>query len=124
MRIRSPGTAPRTRGRRGDRAPKRVAPASTAALEMERVQLRIEERDHLLAIAARVVHLGGWTIDLTEKIEYLSDEVCAIYELPLGTTLNWEEATTFYSRNPSRSSWQPSTPARPTGSPTTLSSRS
>ncbi len=97
MRIRSPGTAPRTRGRRGDRAPKRVAPASTAALEMERVQLRIEERDHLLAIAARVVHLGGWTIDLTEKIEYLSDEVCAIYELPLGTTLNWEEATTFYS---------------------------
>ena len=58
---------------------------------------RLAERDRLLAIAARVVHLGGWTLDLAEGVVHMSDEVCAIHELPPGSTLSEDAAIEFYA---------------------------
>jgi PAS domain S-box-containing protein len=69
----------------------------THAVDVEQVQRALEERDRLLAIAARVVHLGGWTVSLADGMEHFSDEVCAMHELPPGTTLNAEEALAFYA---------------------------
>jgi PAS domain S-box-containing protein len=51
----------------------------------------IAERDRLLTVAGRVARLGGWTIDLTDKIVHWSDEVCAIHETPPGTKVTLEE---------------------------------
>lgn len=69
----------------------------TRTPELELVKRRLEEVDRLLAIAARVVHLGGWTVNLAEDVEHMSDEVCAIHDLPPGTTLTEEEALAFYA---------------------------
>ena len=96
MRARSPGTVPHSRGRSRERA-RRQGASLAPALEIEQVTRRLDERDRLLAIAARVVRLGGWTVDLAEGVEYLSDEVCAIHDLPLGTTLTGRESLDFYS---------------------------
>ncbi len=96
MRAQSPGTVPHSRGRSRERA-RREGASLAPALEIEPVTRRLDERDRLLAIAARVVRLGGWTVDLAEGVEYLSDEVCAIHDLPLGTTLTGQESLDFYS---------------------------
>ncbi len=69
----------------------------TQALRVEDVQRTLDERDRLLAIAAKVVHLGGWTVSLADGMEHFSDEVCAIHELPPGTTLTSDEAMSFYA---------------------------
>ena len=98
-RLHSPGSVPRSRGRL--REPSRRLNADAVALtrapEIELVKRSLEERDQLLAIAARVVHLGGWTVDLADGLVHLSDEVCAIHELPLGSTLTGEQAVEFYA---------------------------
>jgi len=64
---------------------------------IEDVRQALDERDRLLAIAARVVHLGGWTVDLASGMEHLSDEVCAMHELPPGTVLTSEQALAYYA---------------------------
>ena len=71
--------------------------ALARATEIEQVKRRLEERDRLLAIAARVIHLGGWTVDLADGLVHLSDQVCAIHELPSGSTLTGEQAVKFYA---------------------------
>ena len=45
----------------------------TAALAVAEVQRTLDERDRLLAIAAKVVHLGGWTVSLADGMEHFSD---------------------------------------------------
>ena len=67
------------------------------ALKVEEVQRTLDERDRLLAIAAKVVHLGGWTVSLADGMEHFSDEVCAMHELPPGTTLTAAQALAFYA---------------------------
>ena len=64
---------------------------------IEQAPQPFDERDRLLAIAARVVHLGGWTVDLADGMEHLSDEVCAMHELPPGTALTAAQALAFYA---------------------------
>lgn len=69
----------------------------TRSPDIEQVTRALAERDQLLAIAARVVHLGGWTVDLAEGVEHMSDEVCLIHELPPGTMLTVQQAVRFYA---------------------------
>ena len=97
MRVRSPGAVPHSRGRPRERALWPGAPTLTRARATEASKASLDERDRLLAIAARVVRLGGWTVDLAAGMEYISDEVCAIYDLPLGTILTEEESIEFYA---------------------------
>jgi PAS domain S-box-containing protein len=93
----SPGTVLRSRGRPREPARRPEAIALAGPLEIELVKRRLEERDRLLAIAARVVHLGGWTVDLADDLEYMSDVVCAMHEVPPGTTLTWQQSIEFYA---------------------------
>ncbi len=88
---------PRSRGRAREPVHRLDAIALARQIEIEQVKQRLVERDRLLAIAARVVHLGGWTVDLSDGLVHLSDEVCAIHELPLGSTLTGDEAVEFYA---------------------------
>jgi PAS domain S-box-containing protein len=94
--VHASGTAPRTRGRLREPARRPGASALTRESVVDPPKPSLEDRDRLLAIAARVVRLGGWTVDLVENVEHLSDEVCAIYDLPLGTLLTEEESIEFY----------------------------
>ena len=57
----------------------------------------MEDRDRLLAIACRMAHLGGWVLDLATDDVTLSDEVCAIHDVPNGTTLTTTQALDFYT---------------------------
>jgi PAS domain S-box-containing protein len=96
-RAHTPRAVPHLRERPREPARRKRAEAVRRNPELELVTRRLAERDRLLAIAARVVHLGGWTVDLADGLEYMSDEVCLIHELPPGTTLTEKQAMAFYS---------------------------
>lgn len=51
----------------------------------------------LLRIAGRAVRLGGWTLDLVERRVTWSDEICAIHEMPSGSTPSLDEVMEFYA---------------------------
>ncbi len=51
----------------------------------------------LLRIASKVAHLGGWIIDFATPQISWSDEVCAIHEVPAGTSPGFDEALDFYA---------------------------
>ncbi|MEJ7604213.1 MAG: PAS domain S-box protein [Kofleriaceae bacterium] len=49
----------------------------------------------LLRIAGQAMRLGGWTIELPERRVVWSDEMCAIHEVPAGTSPTLEEAHAY-----------------------------
>ena len=56
---------------------------------------RLRQSEALLRIAGRTAHLGAWAIDLVERRITLSDEVCEIYEIPLGAAPDFEASVGF-----------------------------
>ena len=59
-----------------------------AMARLQALNQQLEERDRLLAMVGRVARVGGWLVDLDSGIVHWSDEVCAIHEMPAGTTVN------------------------------------
>ncbi len=57
---------------------------------------KLLESESLLRIAGRTVHLGGWAFDIETEAITWSDEVCAIYGVPLGTSPTLAQALAFY----------------------------
>jgi PAS domain S-box-containing protein len=55
------------------------------------------DHDELSVVAVRVAHLGGWRADLREGVVYLSDEACAIHDLPAGSTFPVTDAAAAYA---------------------------
>lgn len=51
--------------------------------------------DALLRIASQTARLGGWIADFTHSRIYWSDEVCAIHEMPTGTSQTFDDAMRF-----------------------------
>lgn len=51
------------------------------ALELQRGELQIHEKDHLLAESQRIAHIGSWSWDLTTQRVIWSDETYRIYGL-------------------------------------------
>jgi PAS domain S-box-containing protein len=51
----------------------------------------------LLLVAGRMAHLGGWSLDLQAQRVYWSDEVCALHEVPPGTSCPLADALAFYA---------------------------
>ena len=51
----------------------------------------------LLRIASKVAHIGGWIIDFAIPQISWSDEVCAIHEVPAGTSPGYDEALDYYA---------------------------
>jgi PAS domain S-box-containing protein len=64
--------------------------------ETDRLHRSLEDRDRLLVIAGRVAGIGGWTVDLRDRIVHLSDEACAIHDLPPGSTYSLEAGIDYY----------------------------
>jgi PAS domain S-box-containing protein len=57
---------------------------------------RAGQADNLLAVAGRMAHLGGWTLDLAAGRVHWSDEVCALHEVPPGTECEVNAAIAYY----------------------------
>jgi signal transduction histidine kinase/ActR/RegA family two-component response regulator len=67
-----------------------------AAIEQRAAEAKLRRNEALLRIAGRAAKLGGWTVELPDFSRTWSDEVCAIYEVPSGTTPTPEEAGAFF----------------------------
>ncbi len=68
-----------------------------ATIEQRAAEDKLRRNEALLRIAGQAARLGAWTIELPEVRLTLSDEVCAIHEIPAGTTLTPEQAIAFYA---------------------------
>jgi len=66
-------------------------------IEQRTAETKLSRNEALLRIAGHAARLGGWSIDLPDRRLTWSDEVCAIHEIPLGTTPSIEEALAFYA---------------------------
>ncbi|MCW7538357.1 PAS domain S-box protein [Aquabacterium sp. A7-Y] len=65
--------------------------------ERLRAERGLHEKKALLALAGRVAHLGGWSIDVPDMRLRWSDEVCEIYGVPPSLTPGFAEAIEFYA---------------------------
>lgn len=65
----------------------------------ERVEAeeKLRQNELLLKIAGQTARLGGWSIDLHDNSMRWSDEVCAIHEVPPGTSPSPEEGINYYA---------------------------
>lgn len=66
------------------------------AEEVQALNRELERRDRLLAIAGRVARIGGWMVDLASESVHWSDEVCALHDVPMGTTQRLHDAIDYY----------------------------
>jgi two-component system cell cycle sensor histidine kinase/response regulator CckA len=58
--------------------------------------LALREQEGMLRIAGRVARLGAWSFAVAEQRLTWSDELCAILDLPAGTSPTADEATDFH----------------------------
>jgi PAS domain S-box-containing protein len=68
-----------------------------ALIEAEKDFARRRAHTALLASAGKVARLGAWAVELPKQRVTLSDETCAIYEIPPGFALTVQEAINFYT---------------------------
>jgi signal transduction histidine kinase/GAF domain-containing protein/ActR/RegA family two-component response regulator len=59
-------------------------------------ETKLHQNAALLRIAGRAAHLGAWTVDLPDRSVTWSEEVCAILEVPTGTSPSFDEALSFF----------------------------
>ena len=80
-------------------APGKVLLANDArpSRDVESAERLAEDRDRSLNIASRMARLGAWTILLDDGLVRLSDEACAIHELPSGSTLTVRDGIDLYA---------------------------
>ncbi len=73
--------------------------ADVIGTTLQRVETEemLRESRALQDIAGRNARVGGWVYHIAEDRLACSDVVCAIHELPLGSTLTMEEALGFYA---------------------------
>jgi PAS domain S-box-containing protein len=81
-----------------DGRPARLVMAQEVAASAE-AEERARQAESLQHHTARMARLGSWTVDLVHDRIGLSDEVCAILEVPPGTVLTMAEAMHFYPRD-------------------------
>ena len=67
-------------------------------IERDEIELSLRRNEALLTIAGKAALLGGWTVDAPslDGLEWTA-EVCAIHELPPGTTVTTARAFEFYA---------------------------
>ncbi|WP_373184696.1 PAS domain S-box protein [Halopseudomonas sp.] len=70
-----------------------VAREVTAQRDMEKV---FEQHRTLFEIAGSIARIGGWIIDLQNNKVILSDEVCAIHQIPPGSVIEMERVVDLY----------------------------
>ncbi len=65
---------------------------STDIHEFVEANSALRDKDFLLQVASRAARLGGWAVDLTRSRVEWCDEVCAIFDVPAGTSPTIDEA--------------------------------
>ncbi|MBC7781687.1 MAG: PAS domain-containing protein, partial [Proteobacteria bacterium] len=65
--------------------------------ERKRSDNDIRQSQALLSMAGRLARIGAWSLDLARNRVIWSDEVCAIHDVPPGTSPGVEEALAFYA---------------------------
>jgi len=66
------------------------------AIERSRSAQKLLENEALLRIASKAAHIGGWSMDFPGSRITWSDEVCAIHEMPPGSSPDFDQALDFY----------------------------
>jgi PAS domain S-box-containing protein len=56
-----------------------------------------EQHRAMFEIAGSIARIGGWIIDLQTNKVTLSDEVCAIHKLPVGSTIDMDRVVDLYA---------------------------
>ena len=67
-----------------------------STIEQREALAKLRESEALLRIASRTAHIGGWTLELPDRVTW-SDEICAIHDVPAGTVPSLEQALAFYT---------------------------
>jgi len=65
--------------------------------ERKRADLQLQKTKAVLAIAGRVAQVAGWSYELTARAFAYSDELCAMHDMPPGTSVSLQEALGFYA---------------------------
>lgn len=65
--------------------------------EIKRIEEELQWNYELLRTAGETAKFGGWILDMTNNRVFLSDQVAAIHELPVGSSLSLEEGIGFYT---------------------------
>ena len=73
-----------------------VAKLAALAITRSRASDAIRSSEALLRIASRTAHIGGWIFDFADSRVTWSDEVCAIHEVPDGSSPAFDEALAFF----------------------------
>jgi len=73
-----------------------IAALREANEALEKEVAERQRKEHLLRMAGRIGRLGAWSVELPGYTQTWSDEVCAIYEIPPGTTLSVEASIDCY----------------------------
>lgn len=76
---------------------KEVVERCWATIEQRAAEMKLRRSETLLRLAGRTARLGGWSVDLPERRLTWSDEVCAIHEVPAGTTPGLAQSLAFYA---------------------------
>jgi PAS domain S-box-containing protein len=66
------------------------------------IEQQLRQKEQLLVVAGKTARLGGWIYEVGAEHVFWSDEVCAIHEVPAGTTPSLQEAINYYAPE-----WQP-----------------
>lgn len=64
--------------------------------DLKQATHQLEDPLALVRIAGKVAHLGGWKIELPERILTWSDENCAIHDVPPGYKPTLEEGLSYF----------------------------
>jgi PAS domain S-box-containing protein len=75
--------------------PARLLTVMDAAVR-EQATREADRSRELLQVAGRIAHIGGWLLDLRQGVVSWSDEVCALHEVPPGSTSALHPAVRFY----------------------------
>jgi two-component system cell cycle sensor histidine kinase/response regulator CckA len=65
--------------------------------DLKKAELRSADNEALLQMGGRAARLGAWSINLAEGRITWSEQVCAIHEVPVGTTPTMQQALAFYT---------------------------
>jgi PAS domain S-box-containing protein len=64
--------------------------------EAKQAEWALRQQQALLGMVLRLARIGAWALDLAEDLVMWSDEVCAIHEVPPGSSPTFAEAVAYY----------------------------
>jgi PAS domain S-box-containing protein len=72
-------------------------PSGGESYLLRQAQEKLRQNETLLRMAGHTAQLGGWAVELRDGRVIWSNEVCAIHEMPPGTSPRLEDAINYYA---------------------------